>query len=74
MFMNAITPRHFEEAASIGNQEIDCNIGFEFIFDRNVGTLPEKLLMKDVANTETLGSAMNKIETLFLLLKYTLAP
>jgi hypothetical protein len=49
--MNCITPRHFDEAQQVSNQEIDANLSFEFIFDRNLSSTAEKLLFKDVASS-----------------------
>ncbi len=66
--MNALQPRHFDDASV--QKEIDMNIGFEFIFDKNQGSQADKLFIKDVH--DGLGAALSKLEALFKLLGLTL--
>ena len=72
LYLNAVTPRYFDDVISSQNQEIDLNTAFEFVFDRSQGSQVDKLLIKDFSATETLGGALLKLETMFTLLKYSL--
>ncbi len=73
LYLNAVQPKFFDDAnASGANQEIDMNIGYEFIFERENSSQVDKLTIKDVSTSEQLGSSIIKLEALFRLLNYTL--
>ena len=71
LYLNSISPRHFDDASATSAQVIDLNLAFDFIFDRSSSQKMDRLTFKDV-NEVSVGSALAKIEGIFRMIGMTI--
>ncbi|CDW87862.1 UNKNOWN [Stylonychia lemnae] len=71
IYVNSLQPRQFEDVQG-ANQEINMNIAFEFLFEREDASQINKLSVKDLKDQiSNIGKVQMKMQMLFRMLDYT---